>query len=200
MDALNRHDWYLFDYGMVITFAPPAAGWAALREAAGLDLEAEGSGYWAHRAAFDDGALDSAAYWGLALGRAVGVAEAEELDRLDAAQWSHHNPDTLAVLDALHARGGSLALLSNMPVRMSELLEAESTWVRYFDTLLFSGRLRLSKPDARIFQHALREMGTDAGRVVFVDDKAENIHAARALGFRTVHHVPGVDLAAELGL
>lgn len=200
--ATTVHDggWYLFDYGMVISAAPVAADWDRLHAATGQRFDAAGSTYWTHRHAFDDGSLDSRGYWRAVLDRSVDEVDAERLDRLDAALWSRQNPRTMDVLQTLRRRGAHLALLSNMPVRMSEIFESEAGWTGYFDRLFFSGRLRLGKPDRRIYEHVLDELATGAADVVFIDDKAENIEAARELGLRTVHHTPGTDLAAELGL
>lgn len=200
--ATTTHDagWYLFDYGMVISAAPTADDWGRLNLAAGRRLDAPGSTYWAHRHAFDEGSLDSTGYWGAVLERDVPAEEAERLDRLDTALWSRPNPATAAVLEALRARGSHLALLSNMPVRMSEIFAADDAWAAPFEHLFFSGQLRLGKPDRRIYDHALGRLGAAPADVVFIDDKAENIDTAREIGMRTVHHTPGVDLAVELGL
>lgn len=200
--ASTTHDdgWYLFDYGMVISAAPAAGDWDRLNAAAGRQLDAADSTYWAHRHAFDEGSLDSPAYWGAVLQRDVPAGEAERLDHLDTALWSRPNPETAAVLEALRARGSRLALLSNMPVRMSEIFAADDAWAAPFEHLFFSGQLRLGKPDRRIYEHALDRLGAAPADVVFIDDKAENIDAAREIGMRTVHHTSGVDLAAELGL
>ncbi|WP_417220913.1 HAD family hydrolase [Arthrobacter sp.] len=193
-------DWYLFDYGMVLSLAPDTADWQRLNAATGRDLDAPDSSYWAHRHAFDAGELTSAHYWTAVLERDVHPPEIERLDRLDAALWARQNPATARVLERLRASGARLALLSNMPVRQSEIYTAEADWPRGFDRLFFSGPLRLAKPDRRIYEHVLADLDTQASAVVFIDDKAENLEAARGLGMRTVHHVEGVDLAAELGL
>ncbi len=197
-----QHDvgWYLFDYGMVIAAAPAAEDWDRLQQAAGRALKDPGSTYWAHRHSFDAGALDSPSYWSAVLERPVDPVEAEQLDRLDTALWSQPDPGTRQVLEALESRGASMAVLSNMPARMSQIFEAEGWWTGYFEHLVFSGPLRLAKPDPRIYEHALQRMGAEASEVVFIDDKRENIEAAAALGLGTVHYTAGTDLAAELGL
>ncbi|MGP9617077.1 HAD family hydrolase [Arthrobacter sp. AOP36-A1-22] len=198
----TQHDagWYLFDYGMVIAAAPAAGDWDRLEQTAGRELRAPGSTYWAHRHSFDAGALDSPLYWSAVLERPVEPAEAENLDRLDTALWSQPDPRTREVLRSLESRGASMAVLSNMPARMSQIFEAEGWWTGYFEHLIFSGPLRLAKPDPRIYEHALATMGAEASDVVFIDDKRENIDAAAALGLGTVHYTAGTDLAAELGL
>lgn len=197
-----KHDvgWYLFDYGMVIAAAPAEEDWKRLQQATGSSLQGPGSSYWAHRHSFDAGTLDSPSYWSAVLDRQVSAEQAEEFDRLDTALWSQPDPGTRQVLEGLRARGVKMAVLSNMPARMSEIFAAEGWWTGYFEELVFSGPLRLAKPDPRIYEHALHRMGTTADDVVFIDDKQENIEAAAALGLGTVHYTPGTDLAAELGL
>jgi putative hydrolase of the HAD superfamily len=193
-------DWYLFDYGMVISTAPDPEDWLALRETTGLDLQPPESSYWTHRVEFDAGRLTSKEYWSSVLGREAGDGIAAQLDAMDARQWSHFNLDTLDVLDSLSARGAGLALLSNMPAGMASEFTNREPWVRYFDRLFFSGHLGMVKPDAAVFTHVLAELEADAGRVTFVDDSEANIEAAKALGLRTVLHTEGIDLAAELRL
>ncbi|MDQ6753086.1 MAG: HAD family phosphatase [Actinomycetota bacterium] len=193
-------DWYLFDYGMVISTAPDPEDWLALREATGLDLEHRESSYWVHRSDFDAGRLTSRDYWTRVLGQEVNDGFASRLDALDARQWSHFNLDTLDVLESLSAGGSGLALLSNMPAGMASEFVNREPWVRYFDKLFFSGHLGLVKPDPAVFAHVLAELEADGGRVTFVDDSEANIAAAKALGFRTVLHTEGIDLAARLTL
>ena len=48
------------------------------------------------------------------------------------------------------------------------------------------------KPDPKIFQLALSEAGADAGSTVFIDDRRDNIAAAKNLGIIT-HHYIGFD-------
>ena len=55
---------------------------------------------------------------------------------------------------------------------------------RQFDALTASHLIGFCKPDPRAFRAALDRMGATAAETVFVDDLAENVEAARALGFR----------------
>jgi putative hydrolase of the HAD superfamily len=198
MRELPRNDhWYLFDYGMVISTAPEEADWDALEEAAGVELRDPSSFYWKHRLDFDEGKLSSCEYWSLALQRRVSIGLANQLDALDANQWSHINLDTLDVLEALNASGAQLALLSNMPAGMAEQFSS-APWTKYFAQLFFSSRIGMVKPDPRVFHHVLAVIGAQPDQVIFVDDKEANIASARSLGIRTVHHLHGIDLQSEL--
>ncbi|MBO0610164.1 HAD family phosphatase [Myceligenerans salitolerans] len=59
--------------------------------------------------------------------------------------------------------------------------------------VLVSGRVGLAKPDVRIYQHLAESFDVDPARAVFVDDKQENVDAARACGF---HAIRFTDVAA----
>ena len=199
MSRLSRPGlWYLFDYGMVISTEPEHADWQALHRATGLDLQPAGSSYWARRGDFDAGTTDHGQYWTGVLGRAPNPDQLRKLEALDAAQWSHLNPDTLAVLDTLRDEGASLALLSNMPTEMSRRYTAEAAWPRYFSRLYFSGQLRMMKPDPRIFEHVATDLKARPADIVFIDDNAVNIAAAKEQGFQTVLHTGTIDLRTEL--
>ncbi|AJT41320.1 HAD family hydrolase [Psychromicrobium lacuslunae] len=193
-------NWYLFDYGMVISQPPTAADWEALAEASGFAAEPESSAYWQHRRGYDAGELSTEQYWQRVLGRSVSSGQLAQLHALDVRAWSHLNGETLDVLEAIDSTGAGLALLSNMPVELAKDLGASSVWPRFFSKLYFSGQLGLVKPDAQIYQHVLDDLAVPAAQVTFIDDRQENLDAAAALGFNTVLHTPETDLAVELKL
>lgn len=200
MTPLSRSGpWYVFDYGMVISTAPQPADWAALEHETGLQLAPATSSYWTRREDFDAGVLEPAEYWARVLGgRALDDEQIHVLEELDAAQWSHLNPDTVEVLESLADEGARLALLSNMPAGMAERFLRESSWAGYFAKTFFSGQLGLLKPDRRIFAHVLNDLRTAPAEVIFVDDNLRNIEAARGAGVHTVHFGPGTDLMQAL--
>ncbi|MCC3264990.1 HAD family hydrolase [Arthrobacter gengyunqii] len=199
MTPLSRSGtWYLFDYGMVLSTQPEPADWAALERETGMQLAAASSPYWRHREDYDAGTHTPAEYWTRVLGTPVSAEQLQVLEDLDAKQWSHLNPDTMAVLETLSGEGAQLALLSNMPARMSARYLQESPWAAYFARTYFSGQLGMIKPDRRIFVHVLDELGAAPEDVVFIDDNVRNIEASRALGLQTVHFGPRTDLRREL--
>jgi len=59
----------------------------------------------------------------------------------------------------------------------------------YFETVVISEAEKLFKPDPAIFHEALRRLGVEAGRAVFVGDSLEyDVAGARAAGMRSVHY------------
>jgi putative hydrolase of the HAD superfamily len=51
-----------------------------------------------------------------------------------------------------------------------------------FDALVISAEVGIMKPEPRIYQIALDQLGVTATEAVFVDDSPANVEAARALG------------------
>lgn len=66
------------------------------------------------------------------------------------------------------------------------------------DALVFSDRVRLRKPEPAIFTLMLDLLGVDAASCVFVDDVADNLPSAEALGMTTIHHVDSAKTVAAL--
>jgi putative hydrolase of the HAD superfamily len=63
-----------------------------------------------------------------------------------------------------------------------------------FDVIVDSCRVGMRKPDPRIFELALTELGVAADRTVFLDDHPANVTAATRLG---IHSIPvGADRLA----
>jgi putative hydrolase of the HAD superfamily len=81
----------------------------------------------------------------------------------------------------------SLSFLSNMPAPYSRVLERRHGFLQCFDSGVFSGDVKLAKPDAAIYalvEERLQAKGTD---ILFIDDHPANIAAAQQRSWKTVH-------------
>jgi epoxide hydrolase-like predicted phosphatase len=67
-----------------------------------------------------------------------------------------------------------------------------------FDTVTISAEVGAVKPQAKIFEIALKAAGVAPGAAVFVDDFEENIGGARAVGMAAVHFRDPAKAVAEL--
>ena len=67
-----------------------------------------------------------------------------------------------------------------------------------FDTLVISAEVGVMKPDPRIYQIALDELGVAANQAVFLDDTPANIEAAASLGMRGILFRDPVKVLKEL--
>jgi putative hydrolase of the HAD superfamily len=68
----------------------------------------------------------------------------------------------------------------------------------YFDVALSSCYLGLRKPDAAIYRRALDILGKPAGRILFIDDREENVAGAAAAGIKAIRFEGAGCLRIEL--
>ena len=109
------------------------------------------------------------------------AVDVHELWAIDHRGWLSVDPGTLRVLHALADGGTRLALLSNAGADFSGWLRSGS-FSPLFERVFVSGELGLVKPDAAIYEHVIDELGITASELLFVDNKAENVEGARAVG------------------
>lgn len=150
--------------------------------------------YWPGRIAYDLGG-DEDTYWADVLAR-LGLRPDPDLRQrvsaADAAKWSLLPPTGRALLDRL--TGLRLGVLSNAPAPLATAVRA-APWSAVVDVLVFSADLGLAKPDPRIYASADAAFGTAPHEVVFFDDRADNVAAARAHGWDA--HVWTPDLGGD---
>jgi len=97
------------------------------------------------------------------------------------------------------AKSYRLGLLSNTdPLHVSQL-ESNYEFMHYFQPSrrTYSCVVGASKPDPRIFQHALHSCGTEAQESVYVDDIAAYVDAARGLGMKGIQFQSAEQLQEE---
>lgn len=175
----------LLDFGEVISVAQPTGEVAALAALAGLSEPEFSRRYWAARPDYDAGG-PALTYWTAVLGAAPGGAQLRRLVEADVASWLHLNPATLRLLDAVHAEGVPVSLLSNAPHELARELDRHAD-LKPFRHRVYSADLTLIKPDPRCYAATLARLGAEPADVVFVDDRQVNIDAAAALGIQARH-------------
>jgi putative hydrolase of the HAD superfamily len=192
--------WVLFDYGGVICQPQPEADVALLARAAGCTLEEFRAGYWAHRLDYDRAELDCAAFWqkvAAGAGRSFTAAQIAELTRLDIASWLHLQPGAVTLIEDLAAAGYRLALLSNAPAEVADVVAALPV-AAHFEHCTFSCHLRAVKPEPEIYRAVLTVLHASPGEVIFLDDRPENVASAEALGIRSVRFTGPGEARASL--
>ncbi|MFE2587696.1 HAD family hydrolase [Streptomyces anthocyanicus] len=195
-------DAVILDYNGVIGLQPTTAQWLRLARTALWpedDLPAFQNAFRNARPAYDAGHLSDLAYWATVLGHHPGARRLRELRDADTDMWTSTDDHVVEVLEYAHASGLPLVLLSNAPRHLSDILDGHP-WRCLMTHAFYSARLQVCKPDPAAYQHAMNATGTaDPHRVLFVDDRADNCHAARRLGLRTLHYTGRpTDLAAAL--
>jgi putative hydrolase of the HAD superfamily len=197
-DAGGETDWVVFDLGGVILTDTTALPYLAARF--GTDLDRFAAAYAAPRVDYDR-TSDARAYW-LAVAEGCDApppddALVRELTRIDVEGWSDTDGATLALIGDLSRAGVRLAILSNAPAQMGDLIRTQG-WAAPLEPKLFSGELGVVKPDPRIYRILLDQLASPPERVVFTDDLAGNIAAAEACGIRAVRFTSADDVRARL--
>lgn len=191
----------MFDYGRVLTGEPDPAAHEELVRITGLPAERLDQLYWADRRAYDEGKLSGKEFWQKLL-RDAGIELSEptidELNEWDARMWTRGDPQMLAWQRALKDRGLLTAIVSNMGDFVHEHMERELDWLSQFDAAVWSYQLGVTKPDKAIYRVALERLGTQPGETLFLDDRAENVAAAEAMGMRGIIFTTVEKLRAEL--
>ena len=111
--------------------------------------------------------------------------------------------ENIALLATLRTRReaqGDLRLfyLSNMPVPYARALQRRLEFFEWFDGGIFSGDVKLIKPQGEIYEMLAWRHGLEPGETLFIDDSAANVEAARALGWRAIHCTAPSALAGQL--
>jgi putative hydrolase of the HAD superfamily len=78
-------------------------------------------------------------------------------------------------------------LLSNAFDDLRQIIADRWQFEDAFDDMIISAEVGMVKPDARIFQMAVEQLGVQAGEAVFVDDMVRNIDGAKSVGMQGIH-------------
>jgi len=98
------------------------------------------------------------------------------------------NVEVLESLARRRALQGDVKLyfLSNMPEPFARVLERRHAFLELFDGGVFSGDVKLGKPDAAIYRLLADRHGLAPEQTLFIDDMPVNVTAAQALGWRGI--------------
>jgi putative hydrolase of the HAD superfamily len=191
----------IFDYGNVLSQSQHEADVQAMAAILDLPTATFRELYWRCRHAYDEASLDAPTYWhDLASAASRSLTSGQQLAALienDSRSWSYPAPVVPEWARALHASGVRTAILSNMPVDVREYI-TRCSWLPRFHTSIFSCDLRIAKPAPEIFLQTINALGIDPAETLFLDDRAENVHAAEALGLHAVVFTTLDQVAREL--
>ena len=175
----------VFDYGSVLAWPPSSASCERIAAAAGVPKSVLLERYYRERSAYDRDTISAEEYWRL-LTAGYPVSECPDdlrsLATLDVEIWSDPNVTTVEWLPVLKGAGYALAVLSNMPESFCSVLEERDRFLDHFDFLIFSGRVKLNKPEPAIYRLLLEKLSCEPAEVLFLDDAEANVAGARRLG------------------
>ena len=112
--------------------------------------------------------------------------------------YPEHVPGTREIIAQLKAQGVPLFGLSNFGADFWDEFVAGESALDGFSDIVVSGHEKLAKPDPAIYALAERRFGLPPRRLFFIDDKAENIAAAKARGWHGHVFTDATSLEADL--
>lgn len=113
-----------------------------------------------------------------------------EKARLVFDNWIKNMPPVKGMRELivdLKKKGKKIYLISNISEGFAQ------SWKTYphifetlslFDGLVFSGEVKLAKPDTKIFQYLLDKYSLDAKDCIFIDDAERNVYGAASAGIK----------------
>lgn len=129
---------------------------------------------------------DGRPFWKLVVSEATGCSDDsyfEEVYQYYANGDAWHLPDgAYATLGVLKDAGVRLAVVSNFDTRLRKLLK-DLNVLDIFDAVIISAEVGFEKPDGKIFEAALDQLGVTSDKAVHVgDDQKADKEGANAVG------------------
>ena len=107
-------------------------------------------------------------------------------------------PGSIELVEALAARGVPLYAITNFGAEFWGKFRPTMPVFDHFRDIVVSGIEKVTKPDPRIYDLAAGRFGHAPGTMLFIDDSAANVDAARALGWQAHRFVTAERLASDL--
>lgn len=104
----------------------------------------------------------------------------------------------LLLLLVLLKRKYHLVLLSNLGKVHKDHLSRQYHLNYLFEKRFFSYKMRVRKPNEKIFNLTLRKLKLTPRQILFIDDKPENIEGAKKLGIQSILFKNNKDLIEQL--
>lgn len=110
----------------------------------------------------------------------------------------------IKVLDKLKSMGYRLILISNTnPFMMDWAMSSDFSGdgrplSAFFDSLYMSYKMKVMKPNERMFSEIIRQEGINPEETLFVDDGPKNVSMGKTLGFKTFCPKNGEDWTNEI--
>lgn len=110
----------------------------------------------------------------------------------------------IKVLDKLKSMGYRLILISNTnPFMMDWAMSSDFSGdgrplSAFFDSMYMSYKMKVMKPNERMFSEIIRQEGINPEETLFVDDGPKNVSMGKALGLKTFCPKNGEDWTSEI--
>lgn len=201
MALVSSFQAFMLDYGGVLVHAQTDADQAKLASIAGIPKDLFTELYWSERPDYDKDVISGTEYWTRIAHRAgvtLSPQSVEDLTELDSVSWMQFDPGMWEWVDELRRAGKRVAMLSNMPRDLGEVLKSRTGKLDHFDHVTLSYELGVMKPEPAIYEECLEGLATPPEQTLFLDDRIANIHGAELLGIRAMQFTSRDDVLLQL--
>jgi putative hydrolase of the HAD superfamily len=199
---MTRPTALILDYGEVLSHPMRPGAMDLMASQFGVPAGEMSGAYWRHRREYDLG-MSARDYWALVaqdLGVPLDEGLLESLVTVDIDSWTDYRDEMWTLAAAFRTGGRRLGMLSNGVPEIVARIRADHDLPTLFDAVVISYEVQLAKPEPEIYRVTLSRLGVPAGAALFVDDRLENIEAARELGLQTLHFTGDVHALRSLAL
>jgi 2-haloacid dehalogenase len=105
---------------------------------------------------------------------------------------------TVEVLAELRTREVPLYALSNWSAETFPFARKRFEFLTWFQGIFLSAEVQLVKPDPRIFQRFCETFALSPEQIIYIDDLAHNVDAARKAGMHAIHFTNAARLREQL--
>ncbi len=106
--------------------------------------------------------------------------------------------ESVKILIDLKQKGFPIYALSNWNHITFQGALQKFDFLNLFDGRIVSGEVKIAKPDPRIYQLLLDTYQLTPQESLFIDDRLENVEAARCFGIKSIQFISPQDLEKEL--
>ena len=180
----------ILDYGGVITKPQKADFEERIYKILGHEAQDFMKLCHQYRADYDNGNYTGEEYWtqilnqlGFPIDKSIFPVLIDE----DIRSWIEINPNMFQLIAETRKKVSNRSIISNMPRDFLEPVKKQENLLAYFDETVFSSEVGLNKPNKRIYELCLENIGIPPNECLYVDDSKANIETARELGMQTIH-------------
>jgi putative hydrolase of the HAD superfamily len=173
-----------FDYGGVVYGKPGSYFDARVSQLLDMTVEEFRQEYLRVNYKVNNGILSKDVFWEeflKDLGKSEKYDECETLIRSIQNEKTINN-EILELVDTLKNNGYKVGLLSNNSLDARKKFEAHGILDR-FDVTIISAEVGLSKPESKIFELFVSQLGVTPQELVLIDDSEHSLSTAREVGF-----------------
>jgi putative hydrolase of the HAD superfamily len=202
MKAMQSQSWdvAVFDYGRVLSHAPTPAEVREFGALVGVSEPPFFQLYSETRDEYDCGRQDYQQHWRRfadAAGISLNTDQIQRVVDFETRMWLRVNPHALELAREIKAGGVRTAILSNMPHDLLGELRKSFDWLDEFEAQIWSCEHGVVKPDPAIYRLCLNALGCEPHRVLFFDDRPNNVEGARLAGMKA-HLFASAEQAAAI--